>query len=146
MGNTPTYVIGIDGSEHSDRAIDEAAKLAKATGASLHLVNIIDWSPYAPLSIQELAERPIIKAEEERYSKEEVLAPAIAKMKALGFEAMSFSTWGSPAKELHNQATELNADLIFMGRRGHSVIGELVLGSVANAVAHHSTLPVVLVP
>lgn len=145
MGN-PTYIIGIDGSAHSDRALIEAAKLAKATGASLHVVNIIDWSPYAPLSVQELAERPIIKAEEERHAKEQVLAPAIAKLKAQGFDATSFSTWGSPAKELHKQATELNADLIFMGRRGHSVIGELVLGSVANAVAHHSSIPVVLVP
>lgn len=146
MAKSPLYVIAVDGSAYTNRAISKACELAKATGASLMLVHIIDWSPFAPLSVLDVAERPIIKAEEEKFAKTHVIDPALKECAKHGMKADSFYTWGSPAKELNAKAVELGASMIIMGRRGHSVIGELIMGSVAHATSHHSTLPVLLVP
>jgi nucleotide-binding universal stress UspA family protein len=53
---------------------------------------------------------------------------------------------GDPAKMILEEAAEINADMIVMGSRGHSVIDELLLGSVAHKITMRATVPVVLVP
>ena len=39
-----------------------------------------------------------------------------------------------------------DAALVVVGSRGHKAVGSLLLGSVSNYVAHHSSCPVVIVP
>ena len=53
---------------------------------------------------------------------------------------------GEPAKLILEAAHEVKADMIVLGSRGHSVIDELLLGSVAHKVTVKTTIPVVLVP
>ncbi len=66
-------------------------------------------------------------------------------------------TWpgGDPAIEVREgQAHQVilgacehhDADLIVMGTRTHTGIGQLVLGSTANKVIHHSKVPVLVYP
>lgn len=45
-----------------------------------------------------------------------------------------------------SQAKEHEADIIVMGTRTHTGIGQLLLGSVANKVIHRSKIPVVVYP
>ena len=52
-----TYVVGFHSTEHSSRAVEYAANLAKKSGAQLHLVQVIEWSPYSFHTPEELAER-----------------------------------------------------------------------------------------
>ena len=49
-----------------------------------------------------------------------------------------------PASTLCEQSVD--AALLVVGSRGHSAVGSLLLGSVSNYVAHHSSCPVVIVP
>ncbi len=44
------------------------------------------------------------------------------------------------------QAASGDADLLVVGARGHGVLDRLLLGSVASALAHHPTVPTVVVP
>lgn len=53
---------------------------------------------------------------------------------------------GPVAKSILGYADDINADLIVMGSNGHSAIGELLLGSVADKVMRLSKRPVLLVP
>lgn len=53
---------------------------------------------------------------------------------------------GNPALRILDTAKEVLADMIVMGSRGHSAIGELLIGSVAHKVTMKSHVPVVLVP
>jgi nucleotide-binding universal stress UspA family protein len=53
---------------------------------------------------------------------------------------------GEPAKVILDAATAVKADMIVMGSRGHSVIDELLLGSVAHKVTVKTRIPIVLVP
>lgn len=141
------YCIGVDGSENSRRAVIHAARLAKKTGARLLLVHVISWSAYTPLSVEEALRRPVEKKEEERIGRERVLEPLAALAREQGAQDVdTHLTWGHPAAEIVKVARERNAEMIVVARRGHSTLVDLVLGSVANAVAHMADRPVLLVP
>lgn len=58
--------------------------------------------------------------------------------------AVSIRASGLPADEILKAATEHRADLIVIGSRGHNLISKLFLGSVARAVIHKTTLPLLL--
>ncbi|MFQ6036991.1 MAG: universal stress protein [Candidatus Aminicenantales bacterium] len=51
---------------------------------------------------------------------------------------------GNAAKRIIETAEEEKADLIVMGRRGESAIEKLFIGSVANQVLRHASVPVLL--
>jgi nucleotide-binding universal stress UspA family protein len=53
---------------------------------------------------------------------------------------------GDPARCILDMAKHVLADMIVMGSRGHSAIGELILGSVAHKVTMKADVPVILVP
>lgn len=49
------YIVGVDGSEQSRRAIKYASARAKAADAELHLVLILEWSAFSFHTAEELA-------------------------------------------------------------------------------------------
>ena len=52
---------------------------------------------------------------------------------------------GAPGKMICTLADSINADLIVIGRRGHSGWNELIAGSVSNYVMHHAPCSVFVV-
>ncbi|WP_281300613.1 MULTISPECIES: universal stress protein [unclassified Iodidimonas] len=147
MADQPLYIIGVDGSDCSKRAVEFCARHAQQTGAKLLLATIVHWSGFAPLSVEEAMRRPIDKQQEERVARETVLEPLVKLANDLGVEPVeTYYSWGHPAHSLAQLAKERQAEMIFVGRRGHSALSDLLLGSVANSLAHISDVPVVLVP
>ena len=53
---------------------------------------------------------------------------------------------GEPWRKILEQARHVLADVIVMGSRSHSALGEFWLGSVAHRVTMKSDIPVLLVP
>lgn len=53
---------------------------------------------------------------------------------------------GDPARRILDMGKHVLADVIVMGSRGHSAIGEFLLGSVAHKVTMKADVPVILVP
>lgn len=146
MAEQALYVVGVDGSEPSRRALHHAADLAHRTGAGLLLVHAVNWSGYTPLAVQEAAQRPLDKKEEERVARDVVLTPLAEEARKAGVEVDIHFGWGHPSKFVIETAKKRDAQMIVIGRRGHSNLAELVLGSVSNAIAHHADIPVLLVP
>ena len=62
-----------------------------------------------------------------------------------GVQAEYTQTVGKPGKTICDLAKNWEADLILMGRRGYSALGELVLGSVSQYVVHHGPCSVLIV-
>jgi nucleotide-binding universal stress UspA family protein len=132
-----------DGSEQSLAALDRLVpRLAWfAATPEIALVNVHPHIPYA---------RAVAWAGKEaahRYYDEEssaALAPATALLGDRGLAYERVQRIGDPATEIVHFAREWNADLIAMGRHGHSAITTLLMGSVAQKVLATAHIPVLL--
>jgi nucleotide-binding universal stress UspA family protein len=62
-----------------------------------------------------------------------------------GIEGEYRQIYGQAGKTICKVAQETGSDLIILGRRGRSGLGELFLGSVSNYVLHHAPCSVLIV-
>jgi nucleotide-binding universal stress UspA family protein len=136
---------GVDGSEEGEHALRHAAGLAKALGAELRIVHVVDMGmlPLAP----ELA-LDVARLAQARRAEGERLLEAARGQAGVPAQARLLET-ASPAQPvaaaLVDEAASWRANLIVLGARGHGRLERLLLGSVADGVARRSTVPVLLV-
>ena len=139
------FVVGYDGSDGADRAVAFAVARAKAGGAELRIAHILEWSPYAFLTNEELEERHMRRQQElERAQKE--IDPVVARVQADGVKASAVIRYGHIAELLCAIAKEVGAAQIFVGRTGHSKLDVRIFGSVPSALVQSAPVPVTVVP
>jgi nucleotide-binding universal stress UspA family protein len=138
-------IVGVDGSDQSLRAAHVAAAVARSVGGRLHLVTVVRppegwWGVVgSPPPAEALAAS---MADAQRS----VLDRTLDRLDREGLEVTSAEEIGDPASALTALAAEMKADLLVVGRRGAGVVERLILGSVADRVAHDSPCPVMIVP
>lgn len=133
-----------DLSPAADLALDRAIGLARHCGATL-TVAIID----IPLEVPALARTgaPSTFGELDRSINayvDEQLAERVRRAGAAGVTASSLRRGGKAADALGDLAEELDVDLLVVGSEGHTGVKRLVLGSVAEHVAHRAPRPVLI--
>jgi nucleotide-binding universal stress UspA family protein len=75
-----------------------------------------------------------------------VLAKALEHARRAGIQSASIqATCGTPADDIVRVAREKGVDHIVMGTHGRGAAGSILMGSVAQRVAHLSPMPVTLV-
>ena len=140
-------LVAIDTSANGDRVFDTAIQLAKIGNSSLMLVHILsEEAEESPVSFWPMNigyDPEMIKEYHqlwEKFEKEclEMLKSKVDAAKDLGLNTEFTQLRGNPGREICKLAQKCNANLIVMGRRGHSVLSELVLGSVSNYVIHRA--------
>jgi len=143
-------LVATDGTEFSSAAISEAAKLAKQLGSKLVLFYAAPHLHLPPLSEGMSAstrtdERDAAIKDMDAEA-EMVLASAATNVNLDGvtFERQ-FTVGGSPYEEIIQAAKVYKCGLIIMGSHGRSGLSAVLLGSVANKVLTHSTIPVMVV-
>ena len=139
-------LVPVDGSETAKRGLEEALKLAKALGAAVKLVHVVDNSalalnPEAGVAAAPLAEDFI---EDGKAILEEARASAAAQVGSVE-TALHDNFTGRVAGVIVQEAKTWGADLIVMGTHGRRGIRHAVLGSDAEAVVHATPVPVLLV-
>lgn len=138
-------LVGTDGSESSRRAVDFGSVRAKAGGARVVVVYVIEWSPYSFSTPQENEERH--KRREEEIARAEAhLAPLLDELRGQGLKVEGIVRHGHAAEVLSAIAGEVGAVQIFIGRRGVSKIAAMLFGSVAGSLVQVSPVPVTVVP
>jgi nucleotide-binding universal stress UspA family protein len=142
---TDIFVVGYDGSEGADRALAFAVARAKAGGAELRIVHVLEWSAYSFLTHEELADRHKRRQEEVERAKEEI-DPVVKRVEAQGVKASAVNRYGHAAELLCKIAQEVGAAQIFIGRTGHSKLEVRLFGSVAGALVQSAPVPVTVVP
>jgi nucleotide-binding universal stress UspA family protein len=140
------YLVAVDGSEWSDRAADRAIDLAQQSDAEVHFITAVQWSKYQPLYVADFSAPPQDTSEQEEMERKNILAPLESRFADSGVEIKTDLFWGHPVEVIKEQAKKTHANMIFVGRRGRSKVADLLLGSVANSLAHTAGVPVVLVP
>jgi len=137
-------LVAIDGSDTALRALDFAARQASLSPtAELHVLTIqpataanTAWEIY--VSAERLQQIAV-----ERSSA--ILEAAAERLKGASFEFRLEQITGEPAETIARRADELGCESIVMGTHGLGKLGVLIMGSVAQRVMHHATVPVTLV-
>jgi nucleotide-binding universal stress UspA family protein len=138
-------LIPVDGSPTAQKAVETAAALAKAFGGSVTAIYVIDPYPFTGLGSDfaygqaEYLSAAAIEAKEATQAARQTLEQAGVSVKTQVVEA--HSAW----RGILETATSVGADLIVMGSHGRRGLEKMVLGSVAQRVLSHSTLPVFVV-
>jgi nucleotide-binding universal stress UspA family protein len=141
-----SIVVGTDGSETAQKAVQAAVDLAKLTGAKLELV-----SAYEPVSSQRLRdEARRVPADLQwmvnpREDVDATLAEAAESVGEAGVQSRTYAREGDPADAILDVAEELGSDLIVVGNKGMTGAKRFLLGSVPNKVSHHAPCSVMIV-
>lgn len=133
-------IVGVDGSTQSSSALrwvlTHLRRSSRVTVVRAYTDDRVIGEPLAPSTEQ--AETVA------RGELEQQVAAVLATLSERHPEAGLAVVRGDPRSVLRNAAA--GADLLVIGARGHGVIDHLLLGSVASALAHHPTVPTVVVP
>ena len=136
-------IVGVDGSAHSRKALEYAAKEAVAHHTSLTVLTVhqavrdVYGSPSHYPDDADQTEKARQAAQEET---DQVLAGIAEKPESVTVKAVH----GLPSDELVKAAE--GAEMLVMGSRGAGGFARLILGSVATQVAHHANCPVLIIP
>ena len=140
-------LVPIDGSATSERALAEAARLARLCSATLRLLHVVD-----PLTHITGFERPEVYVREivpaMRSAAEGLLAKAREGVAAAGVpvETALVESQGERVSEIVvEQARAWPADLIVIGTHGRRGVDRVLMGSDAEQIARRSPVPVLLV-
>ena len=142
-----------DGSEMSDKALDEATRFAKIFNSKIILLYVVDESFVPPsVLLSFIRERTSLKEAKAglfgvlKTGAEKMLRDRMEKIKRKGIDANVEIAIGSPSNEIVKRAKSERVDIIIMGSRKFKSLGKLkALGSVARRVAEISVCPVMLV-
>ena len=133
---TGVVVVGVDGSEGAQRALEWAADEARLRGARLRAVCVWSYLDQAGGSFD-----PSYGEDDARR----LLDGAVDSVAgAAGIDVERLTVNDLPARGLLDSAAD--ADLVVVGARGMGGFQGLLLGSVSQQVVQHAPCPVVIVP
>tara|TARA_B100000809_G_scaffold54556_1_gene50220 strand:- start:4046 stop:4873 length:828 start_codon:yes stop_codon:yes gene_type:complete len=137
-------LVPIDFSKPSEYASKIAAKIAKKTNATIYLIHLIELPkgsvdmgagsnysiPESMLYLRKIREK-ILQFKEEIFSKD--------------IKVEYFIKLNNPFEGIQKYAEKIDADLIIMGSKGHSIFEEVMIGSNTEKVVRSSKRPVIVV-
>jgi nucleotide-binding universal stress UspA family protein len=131
-------VIAFDGSEGAEAALDVAADLAAAGGASLTLVRSVEAQEVAGVALPVAADPEQIA--EARHSLEAAAARVDPEL-----APSPWVTSGPAGEAIVSVAKEIGADVIVTGSRGRGRVSRALLGSVSSHLVHEAPCDVLVV-
>jgi nucleotide-binding universal stress UspA family protein len=137
-----TIGVGFDDGDESRAALETAASLARATGARLQVIAVLDPA-IGDLTPRVLAELEYLEYEVSvRRQLERALAEAVAELDDV--DAAAVTCDGPVVGELTTRSHEL--DLLMLGSRCYGAVRRVLLGSVSTKVLRQAGCPVLVVP
>ena len=141
----------VDFSKGSDRAVEQAAVLARAMGARVELLHVYhlprlglpDAMVTMTPSLETMPPEWIAKRTAEA---EDVLETHREQLARHGVRATTQLIEGSPAEKIAERARELGACMLVLGTHGHSGFKRFVIGSTVDQVVRLASVPVLTGP
>ena len=138
-------VVGIDGSDQSRRAASVAAGLARTHGARLTVLTVVRppegwWGIVGSPPPADAVAASMMRAQRS------VLDATLSQIDTSGLDLEASEEIGDPAAKLIEVCRDDDTDLLVVGRRGAGTVERMVLGSVADRLAHHAPCPLLIVP
>ncbi len=137
-------LVPLDGSFRAEQALPVAARIVRATGGSLLLVQVIsppvDYS--GGLALVPLMNEQVI--ESEMAGATDSLTAIAASRVLAGIPTSTEVQFGFPAQRLIAAAEAHGCDLVVLCSHGRTGFTRWALGSVAHTLVHQSTVPVLV--
>ncbi|MFO7737938.1 MAG: universal stress protein [Desulfatiglandaceae bacterium] len=133
-------LVPVDGSEHSKKAVEFAADMAKQKDAIVHILHVVK-EMRIPDGIRDYIRSEGIKESPEAVYLlnvgNQILGAAEAEAKRKGVKQIKNTViQGDPAEEILNYSKDQDIDMIVLGSRGLGSAKGLMLGSVSSKVCH----------
>ncbi len=133
-------LIPTDGSEYTKAAVSKGLEMAKATGAEVTALYVVDQTSFInfPMDSTIISVYTLLEREGEEamdYVKKEA--------ETLGVKLTTRIEEGSPSRKIVDLSAE--HDLVVMGTLGRTGFSKLLLGSVAERVVRFAKCPVLVV-
>jgi nucleotide-binding universal stress UspA family protein len=142
MAEIKAILVAVDGSDCSDRAVQYALRLVAAgLSTELHLLNV---QPNLSGGVSTFVSRDQIESHH-REEGNKALVSAVAIAKNASVPAKVHIGVGRQGEIVADFARKLDAGLVVLGTRGHTGLAGVLLGSVAQDVIAHTSVPVTLV-
>ncbi len=133
-------LIGYDGSEYADSALDDLTRAGLPSKAEVFVATISEMWIRMPLSYGGVETSFADESVTGRKQAREIAAEGAEKLK-LSFpewEIQSDGAVGSPSEILLTKADEWKPDLIVVGSQSRGSLGRFFLGSVAQSLVHNA--------
>lgn len=145
MSTFGTILVPHDGSALADSALPYASVLARATGASVELLRVLEeLKPIYDVGGHELIWIDPSQPRAELKSPD-FLGPAVERLADDGVVAKTVVRVGDPRTEILAEAGSLDRPLILLASHGRGGLTRMVMGSVASRVLQLSKCPVMLI-
>ncbi len=133
-------LVPTDGSRGSELALSEGVALANATGATLHLLHVVETGSLGPDA------RSLVKDEELTTRADEIIADAIETAEAATIDRIeSEIEFGVPSKEIRNYIDTHEIDFAILGTHGTTDFSRYMMGGVSAKIVRTSPVPVMWV-
>jgi len=138
-------IVGVDGSGHSQRALEWAMKEAAIRHAPLTVLTVhAAIRSYYSGAVTVFPDDPA-RTEEARKAAQAETDMVLAAVDGARPESVTVeAVHGFPVEELINAGKD--ADMLVLGSRGAGGFARLMQGSVASQVVQHAHCPVLIVP
>jgi nucleotide-binding universal stress UspA family protein len=141
-------MVPLDGSELAERALPCAERLGVATGATLHLVHVVELAPpltwpFAPAYLPGSVYDNVVAQETQQATA--YLDKMRERVAASGVHVRTEHMVGYAAATLLDYERDAGIDLVVMCSHGRTGLARFALGSVAEHLLRHGTAPELLV-
>lgn len=140
-------LVGVDGSDAAQQALQEALALAKVHQAEVRAVYVLDSSQQV-MTFGIVEAQPLINVLRDTGKKILEQVAEAARGQGASIEthlAETMGETGHTAETLVAAAKDWKADLIVVGTHGRRGLRRMLIGSVAETVVRMAELPVLLV-
>lgn len=142
-----TIVAALDFSDASEPVRNMAASMAKAFGATLTLVHVVEPEPtYAAYGFTPEEFPAIHTFQKEARNRAESALAAQKDLVEKGVEVETKLLEGNPLRAILDFAESTPDGMVVVGSHGHGVIASVLLGSVAEGVVRKAEIPALIVP
>jgi len=137
-------VVPLDGSMRAERAIPVAARIVRASGGAIILLRVVSTPLEIGSQVVPLSGYTASTLEADIEAAKSYLATLAGSEALDGVGVKMMALAGTAAQAIHDVVIAEQADLIVMCSHGNTGVKRWVLGSVAQKVARHCTVPVLV--
>ena len=138
----PHFLVPLDFSESANQALDYAIQLARALGARVTLLHVIQSLPFTGVDMGATLPYTLLQDLEAEVRRR--MASALERVTAAGLEGDIVVVHGVPWHDIIETAKTHQVALIIMGTQGRTGYERLLVGSVAETVVRLAPCPVLV--